>query len=141
MSRDQARALHEQGAYKREIAGRLGVSTQTVAAWLRRPPTFPPRACRLCGQRFVPTNGRQRFCSVEHWREHRYGPNVRECRHCGQPFTPTNGRQRFCTPAHNAEYQRRHGPPRTTAGWRERVRHLEAEIARARAQLDQREAT
>jgi transposase len=106
MTRDQARALHAQGVSKRQIAERLGVSTMTVAAWLRRPPTFPARTCRLCGQ----------------------------------AFTPTNGRQRFCTPEHQVEHQRRHGAPRTTAGWRERVRRLEAEIARARARLDEREA-
>jgi transposase len=106
MSRERARALQQQGVSRREIAERLGVSTMTVAAWLRRPPTFPPRACELCGQRYVPTNGRQRFCSPEHYDEH----------------------------------QRQHRQPRTTAEWRERVRQLEAEVARARAQLDEREA-
>jgi hypothetical protein len=94
-------ALHERGVARREIADRLGLSRRTVAALLRRP-TFAPRECRLCGE----------------------------------PFVPSNGRQRFCTPAH----QRQHGVPRTTAGWRQRVTALEAEIARVRAELDQREA-
>jgi hypothetical protein len=101
MSRIEAQGLDERGVSRRAIAERLGVSTQTVAAWLRRPPTFPERVCRLCGERFVPTNGRQRFCAPEHW----------------------------------DEYQRRHRPPRTAAGWRERVRQLEAELAALRRRL------
>ena len=44
--------------------------SSTTGPWLRRPPTFPERACRLCGQAFTPTNGRQRFCSIEHWDEY-----------------------------------------------------------------------
>jgi hypothetical protein len=107
---------------------------------MSRRPTFAERACLLCGQTFTPTNGRQRFCTVEHWQQHRRGGStVRGCRLCGQPFTPTNGNQRFCTPEHQREYQRLHNP-QTIAGWRERVRRLEAEIARARARLDDREA-
>jgi hypothetical protein len=65
---------------------------------------------------------------------------VRECRLCGEPFMPTSGNQRFCTPEHQREYQRRHGPPQTTAGWRARVQRLEAEIAQARAELDDSKA-
>jgi hypothetical protein len=108
---------------------------------MRRAATFAERACLLCGEPFTPSNGRQRFCTVEHWQQHRRGePTVRECRHCGEPFTPTNGNQRFCTPGHQREYQRRHGGPQTTVGWRDRIRRLEEEIARARAQLDDREA-
>jgi hypothetical protein len=136
MSRDRARALHEQGVSRREIAQRLGVSVATVMAWLRRPPTFPARACLSCGERFTPTNGRQRFCTPEHWEQQRNGgPKLRECRLCGRAFAPTGGRQRFCTPEHRDQYRRRHGPPTSTAGWRERVERLEAEIARVRAQL------
>jgi hypothetical protein len=107
---------------------------------MRRAATFPERECLLCGQPFTPTNGRQRFCTVEHWNAHRRGgPVVRECLLCGEQFTPTNGNQRFCTAEHQREHQRRRRP-QTTAGWRERVRRLEAEIARARARLDDREA-
>jgi len=134
-------ALSGQGVAKGEIAERLGLSRASVAALLRRRPTFAPRACRLCGEPFVATNGRQRYCTPAHQREHPDGgPAVRECRLCGEPFTATNGRQRFCTPAHRSEHARRHGRPQTTAGWRDRVGALEAEIARARAQLDEREA-
>ena len=70
MSRAHAQALQERGVSRREIAERLGVSTSTVGAWLRRLPTFPQRTCRLCEQPFSPTNGRQRFCRVEHWDEY-----------------------------------------------------------------------
>lgn len=134
-------ALSGRGVAKGEIAERLGLSRATVAALLRRRPTFESRACRLCGELFVPTNGRQRYCTPAHQREHRDGrPAVRECRLCGEPFAPSNGRQRFCSPAHRSEHASQHGPPRTTAGWRERVDALEAEIARVRAQLDDREA-
>jgi len=133
-------ALHEQGVAKREIADRLGLSRRRVAALLRRP-TFAPRECRLCGEPFVPASGRQRYCTPAHWLEHqRSGPAMRECRLCGAPFQPTNGNQRFCTPPHQREHQRQHGAPRTTTGWRKRVDALEAEIARVRAQLDDREA-
>jgi transposase len=101
VSRAHAQALQERGVSRREIAERLGVSRSTVGAWLRRPPTFPLRTCQLCEQPFTPTNGRQRFCSIEHWNE----------------------------------YQRQHRPPQTTAGWRERVHQLEAELAAMREQL------
>jgi hypothetical protein len=138
--RARVKALHAQGVAKREIADQLGLSRRTVAALLRRP-TFAPRTCRLCGEPFTPTNGRQRYCTPAHWLEHqRSGPTVRECRLCGDPFTPTNGRQRFCTPAHQREHQRLHGAPRTTAGWSARVTALEVEIARVQAQLQEREA-
>ena len=76
MSRAVAQRLCEQGVPRGEIAERLGVSNGTVGAWLRRAPTFPQRICRLCGQPFAPTNGRQRFCKAEHWDEYqrRYRP-------------------------------------------------------------------
>ena len=105
MSRARAQSLQELGVSRCEIAERLGVSTQTVAAWLRRPPTFPQRTCRLCREPFTPTNGRQRYCSLEHY----------------------------------DEYQRQHRAPQTLAGWRARVQQLEAEIAEAHAQLNERE--
>jgi hypothetical protein len=60
---------------------------------------------------------------------------VRTCELCGDAFTPSNGTQRFCTPEHRREYARLHGPPRTTAGWRNRVQTLEAELGRVQAQL------
>jgi transposase len=141
MSSARAQTLAAEGASRREIADRLGVSERTVIAWLRHRPTFPERTCRLCGQRFVPTNGRQRYCTPEHWQQHRHGgPKLRECRLCGQPFRPTTGTHAFCTPQHRAEYQRQHGPPQTTEGWRQRVHQLEAELTRLRAQLERQEA-
>jgi transposase len=141
VSRAKAQALKAQGASRREIAERLGATERTVGYWLRRPATFPPRSCGLCGARFVPTNGRQRFCSVEHWEQHRRGgPNRRRCRLCGISFIPTSGGQRYCTPEHRAEHERRHRQPQTTEAWRQRVQQLEAELARAREQLARREA-
>lgn len=129
--RAQAGALRARGLANREIAERLGLPTGTVANWLRERPSFGVRTCRLCGEPFVPTNGRQQFCTPAHRRAHqRGGPTIRACRLCGQQFAPTNARQRFCTPAHQREHRRRHGPPHTVAGWRERVRALEAELAR-----------
>jgi Sigma-70, region 4 len=141
-ARSQAVALRVQGLPSREIAQHLELPVSTVAAWLRRRPTFAVRACRLCGQRFVPTNGRQRFCTPAHQREHQHGRprTTRDCRLCGQRFTPTNGRQRFCTAAHQREHQRLHGTPRTVEGWREHVQRLEAELAQLQAQLPAREA-
>jgi hypothetical protein len=139
--RTRVLALRAQGVAKGEIAARLDLSRAAVAALLRRRQTFAPRTCRLCGETFVPTNGRQRYCTRAHWLEHqRSARTIRQCRLCGEPFAPSNGRQRFCTPAHQREHQLLHGPPRTTAGWRQRVDALEAEIARVRAQLDEREA-
>ena len=140
--RARALELQVQGVPKSEIAERLELTRGTVGALLRRRPTFAPRACRLCGARFVPTNGRQRYCTKAHWLEHQpSSPTIRACRLCGESFTPTNGRQRFCSPGHQREHQRLHGPPRTTAGWRKRVDALAAEIARVQAQLDdEREA-
>ena len=108
---------------------------------MKRPATFPTRTCRLCGERFKPTNGRQRYCSVEHWRQHRQGgPRMGECRLCGQVFTPTSPNQRFCTPEHRDQHNRVHGRPRTTQAWRERVQQLEAELANVRELLDDAEA-
>jgi hypothetical protein len=99
--RAQAVALGAQGLASREIAEGLELPVANVAAWLRRPPSFAVRACRLCGQQFVPTNGRQRFCTPAHQREHQRGrPTTRRCRLCGEPFEPTNGgRPTFCVSA------------------------------------------
>ena len=135
-----ARVLHTQQHSKAEIAKRLGVSLMTVVALLRRPLTFPPRACQLCGAQFTPKSGRQRYCSETHRVWHRAGlPAVRECPHCGVSFAPRHGHQRFCTPEHQQQHQRRRAQ-HTAVAWSERVRALEREVARARAQLDAREA-
>jgi hypothetical protein len=107
---------------------------------MTRAASFATRTCRLCDERFEPTNGRQRYGSVKHWGEHRQGtPNVRECRCCGEPFTPTSPNQRLCTAEHRDRHNRVHRPPSTTAGWRERVDQLEAELTDPREQLADRE--
>jgi hypothetical protein len=145
--REQARLLHAHAVPLWQIAQRLGVSQHRVAAWLRRAPTSPrrrptfaPRTCRLCGEPFTPTNGRQRYCTPAHRQQH-HRPQVTErtCRLCGQRFMPASPRQRFCTAAHREQYRRLHNPS-TVRGWRERVHALEAEISRVRAQLHAREA-
>jgi AcrR family transcriptional regulator len=159
MTRERAAAvaLCEQGFEAAEIARRLGLSRGTVYALLRRPATFAERACELCGEPFTPTNGRQRYCSVEHHRQaNARPPKPRECRLCGQLFFATERcGQRYCTPEHRREHARRqravavaNGSSSSAAeeligsvsGWRERVRRLEAQVAQARAELAGREA-
>jgi hypothetical protein len=115
MQRERALAvkLRASGLANAVIAERLGVSPGTVAALLRRPATFTARTCLLCGEVFTPTNGRQRYCTRAHWREHRDqqregGPAVRECRLCGRSFTPNSAPQRYCCAEHRQEH-RRHG--------------------------------
>jgi hypothetical protein len=130
-------ALSQQGHSHLEIAQRLGVSRLRVDALLRRPRTFLPRVCELCGDVFTPSGSRQRFCTAEHREQHcRREPKPRACLVCGEEFTPTNGRQRFCTPEHRELY----AMPRTLREARERVQALEAEIARVRDQLGEAEA-
>jgi hypothetical protein len=130
-------ALSELGLAHLEIAQRLGVSRLRVDALLRRPRTFAPRLCELCGRVFTPTGSRQRFCTPEHREQHhRREPRRRACLVCGEEFTPTNGRQRFCTP----EHRELHAMPRTIREAHEHVQALEAELARLRDQLAEREA-
>jgi hypothetical protein len=141
--RDEATRLRVDGASVDEIARRLGISRRSVLALLRPPATFRERACELCGAPFIPTNGRQRYCTPEHWqRATAPEPTPRECPHCGQLFlAPGRTGQRYCTPAHRREHARRTQAPRESlTDWRERVRRLEAEVARARAELAGREA-
>jgi hypothetical protein len=141
--RAEAIALRAQGVVVDEIARRLGLSRRSALALLRRPATFPERACELCGESFTPTNGRQRRCP-----EHGYhatqvgGQKARECRLCGQRFFVT-GRsgQRYCTPEHRRESERRRAADvETVSRWRQRVETLEAEVERARFQLGAGEA-
>ena len=145
MTRERAAvaALRDEGLEAAEIARRLGLSRGTVYALLRRPVTLAQRVCELCSEPFTPTNGRQRYCTVEHWRQANAPPaKPRECRLCGQLFFVT-GRcgQRYCTPEHRREHARRQQvSAESVSGWRERVRRLEAEVAQARAALTRREA-
>jgi hypothetical protein len=130
-------ALSEAGLSHLEIAQRLGVSRLRVDALMRRPRTFAPRRCELCGSVFTPTGSRQRFCTPEHREQHhRREPTPRACLICGKEFMPTNGRQRLCS----AEHRELHAVPRTIREARERVQALEAELARMRDQLAEREA-
>src|SRR5262245_53898540 len=145
MTRERAAAvaLRDQGFEAAEIARRLGLSRGTVNALLRRPATFSERLCELCGEVFTPTNGRQRYCTVEHHRQATAPPpKPRECRLCGQLFFATERcGQRYCTPEHRREHARRRQARRgSVSEWRERVRQLEAEVAQARAALVRREA-
>jgi uncharacterized protein YjcR len=75
--RANAHALRANGLSIREVAERLGVPASTVGDWLRgRGEWYTVRECRLCGERFIPANGRQRFCTPAHQRKHYdvYGP-------------------------------------------------------------------
>jgi hypothetical protein len=86
--RERAKAnalgLRANGLSYRQIADRLGVPKGTVAHWLRgRGEWYEIRECELCGERFIPASGRQRFCTREHARKHRrvFGPPTRRERY------------------------------------------------------------
>jgi Homeodomain-like domain len=79
--RERAKAnalgLRANGLSIRQIADRLGVPRGTVAGWLRgRGEWYEVRTCELCGERFIPASGRQRFCTPQHAAKHRrvFGP-------------------------------------------------------------------
>jgi hypothetical protein len=142
--RSQALRLHAQGLSKREIGARLGVSVFTVSALVRRALTFPERACRLCGERFVPTNGRQRYCRPEHRVLHALLDEL-QCPSCGATFTPRPVRQPERSDPERAP-ETLHAPRRprpfrsTVAAWTEYVEVLERDAARLRAELEARAA-
>jgi hypothetical protein len=72
-----ALGLRANGLSIRQIAERLGVPKGTVGGWLRgRGEWYEVRECELCGERYIPATGRQRFCTREHARKHRrvFGP-------------------------------------------------------------------
>jgi hypothetical protein len=140
--RERAIAWRAEDMPSWKIAWRLNVRRRTVTAWIRRPPTFATRACRLCGEPFTPNSGNQRYCTPAHRHEHqrRPRPTDRACELCGQTFSPHSANQRFCSAEHRVEYYRRHGAPGSTIRWRERVHALETEIAHAREQLARRQA-
>src|SRR5688572_256543 len=80
-SRERAKAnalgLRANGLSIRQIADRLGIPRGTVADWLRgRGEWYEVRECELCGERFIPAGGRQRFCTSQHRAKHRrvFGP-------------------------------------------------------------------
>ena len=72
-----AHALRANGLSIREIAARLDVPRGTVGMWLRGwGERYEIRNCDLCGERFIATTARQRFCTPQHAAKHRrlYGP-------------------------------------------------------------------
>jgi hypothetical protein len=80
-ARERAKAnahkLRANGLSIRQIAARLGVPKGTVGDWLRgRGEWYEVRECELCGERFIPATGRQRFCTPQHRAKHRrvFGP-------------------------------------------------------------------
>jgi hypothetical protein len=138
--RPQALRLHAQGFSKREIAGRLGVSVMTVSALVRRAPRFRERACALCGERFVPTNGRHRYCCPEHRALHALIAEL-QCPHCGTPLTPKPMEQpNDSNTAQQRAARRALRRPRpassTVAAWTEYIAVLELDVARLRARLE-----
>jgi hypothetical protein len=79
-----ALALRANGLSIRQIAARLNVPKGTVGGWLRgRGEWYEVRECELCGTRFIPASGRQRFCTTQHARKHRrvFGPPTRRERY------------------------------------------------------------
>jgi Homeodomain-like domain len=143
--RAQVVGLQRQGVPRREIAARLGVSLMTVSAFVRSTPVFRERSCALCGERCVPTNGRQRYCCPEHRAWHRLAMSLElECPHCGAAFTPQHehehSREHVQQDAHSAPVrQRRPRPARgTVSAWTEYLQLLEGDVARMRAQLEAR---
>ena len=142
--RPDALRLHAQGLSKREIGARLGVSVFTVSALVRRAQRFRARSCALCGEQFVPTNGRQRYCCPQHRAWHRLAMLVElQCPHCGAALSqPHNEREH--EPEHaggSPQWQRRPRPARSTvAAWTEYLQALEGDVAELRAELEARAA-
>jgi Homeodomain-like domain len=72
-----AYALRANGLSIGQIADRLSVPESTVGGWLRGcGEWYEVRVCELCGERFIPASGRQRFCTRQHAAKHRrvFGP-------------------------------------------------------------------
>jgi uncharacterized small protein (DUF1192 family) len=137
--RESAVALRAQGVAIPEIARRLGLSSKRVVAFVR---VQRERSCEFCGQRFTPNSGHQRFCSSGHQRAARgLGPKPRRCRLCRQPFV-VDGRsgRRYCSPEHRDQAREAWLSVHSIARWSKRIRQLEAELERVRAQLRELEA-
>ena len=102
------------------------------AGWLRgRGEWYEVRECELCGERFIPASGRQRFCSRQHAVKHRrvFGPPRRDRR------LPRSARREL-----EAELAalRAELDARAIDAYRDRARELEAELAALRTELDAR---
>ena len=140
--RPEALRLEAQGLTKREIGARLGVSVMTVSALVRRGQRFRARSCALCGERFVPTNGRQRYCCPEHRAWHRLAMLLElHCPHCGGALTRPEADEE---PEREPEPVCREAGPRprparnTVAAWSEYLQLLEGDVAQLQAQLEAR---
>jgi hypothetical protein len=145
-ARGNARNLRAEGFSIREVAEQLGLPPSTVAGWLRGVgKCHRLGTCQLCGEPFVTSSPRRRFCTEAHAQKYRaiFAPPAgaiadprktpafrdRLCELCGQRFTPSNGRQRYCTPAHRDQAYEQGRRPRTITDWQQRVAELEAELA------------
>jgi Homeodomain-like domain len=126
-----AHALRANGLSIRQIADRLGVPKGTVGGWLRgRGEWYEVRECELCGERFIPASGRQRFCTPYHGAKHRrvFGPPPAIDRHRDQA-----GELEAERAALRAELE-----ARAIEVYRGRARALERELAALHAQLKAR---
>ena len=76
--RAQAYELLREGVSIAQVAARLGVSCELVAAWLRAVAVnLRVRRCKLCGTPFATRHGQQRYCTRAHaekWARLRRGP-------------------------------------------------------------------
>jgi uncharacterized small protein (DUF1192 family) len=137
--RERAVALRAQGVAIPEIARRLSLSSKGVVALVR---VHRARNCEFCGQRFTPNSGHQRFCSTAHQRAASgLGPKPRHCRLCGEPFV-VDGRsgRRYCDPEHRDKAREAWLAANSVARCSKRIRRLEAELERVRAQLGEQGA-
>ena len=143
--RSDALRLYAQGLSKREVGAQLSVSVMTVSALVRRAQTFRARSCALCGERFVPTNGRQRYCCPQHRAWHRLAMQLElQCPQCGAALSLPHKNEREHEPEHvggSPQWQRRPRPARgTVAAWTEYLQALEGDVAELRAELEARAA-
>jgi Homeodomain-like domain len=134
-ARERARAnalgLRASGLSIRQIADRLGVPKGTVGDWVRgRGEWYEVRGCELCGERFIPAGGRQRFCSRQHAVKHR--------RVFGPPAAIDVYRDRARELEAELAALRTELDARTIDAYRDRARALEGELAALRGQLDAR---
>jgi hypothetical protein len=135
--RERARAnafgLRANGLSIRQIADRLGVPKGTVGGWLYgRGKWYEVRECELCGERFIPASGRQRFCSRQHAAKHR------------RVFGPPRAIDLYRERARELEIEltavRAELEARAIEVYRGRARGLEGELAALHAQLKTRAA-
>jgi hypothetical protein len=126
-----AHALRANGLTIAQIAARIGVPKATVGGWLRgRGEWYEVRECALCGERFIPASGRQRFCTRQHAKKHR--------RVFGPPRAIDVYRERARELEGELAAVRTELDARAIDAYRERARELEAELAAVHAELDAR---